>query len=263
MIVRIIVFAFQDSLGGNTKTVMVANFGPAASNIEETISTLRYADRAKHIKNKPRINEDPKDTALRAYMDEISMLKAQLAARKSGTVVAGGGLSMTAPAFQVQGVDAMVEEEVVVVEKVIHKVIDDTDEVVQAKREEMRSDIASLQDAAAKVRDRNDARCCVETSPLPPSCSLTCVCVVCTCALRLCLSLLQEREALLAKQSHATRKASEYEAALQSKQAQLSKEQQEMARLETIISEKEARLLHGGQILDQVRVPRACLAMRM
>ncbi len=54
--------------GGNTKTMMIANFGPAASNIEETVSTLRYADRAKHIKNKPRINEDPKDTALRAYL---------------------------------------------------------------------------------------------------------------------------------------------------------------------------------------------------
>lgn len=48
--------------------MMIANFGPAASNIEETVSTLRYADRAKHIKNKPRINEDPKDTALRAYL---------------------------------------------------------------------------------------------------------------------------------------------------------------------------------------------------
>jgi hypothetical protein len=48
--------------------MMIANFGPAASNIDETVSTLRYADRAKHIKNKPRINEDPKDTALRAYL---------------------------------------------------------------------------------------------------------------------------------------------------------------------------------------------------
>jgi len=43
----------QDSLGGNTKTVMCANLGPAAPNFDETISTLRYADRAKQIKNKP------------------------------------------------------------------------------------------------------------------------------------------------------------------------------------------------------------------
>lgn len=49
--------------------MMIANFGPAASNVDETLSTLRYADRAKHIKNKPRINEDPKDTAIRAYLE--------------------------------------------------------------------------------------------------------------------------------------------------------------------------------------------------
>ncbi len=47
----------QDSLGGNTKTVMVANMGPADWNYDETLSTLRYANRAKNIKNKPRINE--------------------------------------------------------------------------------------------------------------------------------------------------------------------------------------------------------------
>jgi len=41
----------QDSLGGNVKTCMIANISPAATNYEETLSTLRYADRAKHIKN--------------------------------------------------------------------------------------------------------------------------------------------------------------------------------------------------------------------
>jgi len=49
----------QDSLGGNTKTLMLANIGPACYNLDETLSTLRYASRAKAIKNKPRINEDP------------------------------------------------------------------------------------------------------------------------------------------------------------------------------------------------------------
>ena len=48
----------QDSLGGNTKTVMIANVGPAASNWEETMATLRYADRAKQIQNKPNVNAD-------------------------------------------------------------------------------------------------------------------------------------------------------------------------------------------------------------
>lgn len=68
----------QDSLGGNTKTVMIAACSPADYNQDETISTLRYADRAKKIKNKPIVNEDPKDAMLREYQEEIKKLKAML-----------------------------------------------------------------------------------------------------------------------------------------------------------------------------------------
>ncbi|XP_055901173.1 osmotic avoidance abnormal protein 3-like [Biomphalaria glabrata] len=68
----------QDSLGGNTKTMMVACLSPADNNYEETLSTLRYANRAKNIKNKPKINEDPKDALLRQYQEEIEKLKAML-----------------------------------------------------------------------------------------------------------------------------------------------------------------------------------------
>ena len=76
----------EDSLGGNTKTVMVANIGPADYNFEETMSTLRYANRAKNIKNKPRINEDPKDAMLREFQEEIARLKAQLGEGAGGGV---------------------------------------------------------------------------------------------------------------------------------------------------------------------------------
>lgn len=65
----------QDSLGGNTKTLMVACLSPADNNYDETLSTLRYANRAKNIKNKPKVNEDPKDALLREYQDEINRLK--------------------------------------------------------------------------------------------------------------------------------------------------------------------------------------------
>ncbi len=58
----------QDSLGGNTKTIMIAAVSPANYNYDETLSTLRYASRAKFIQNKPKINEDPKDALLREYM---------------------------------------------------------------------------------------------------------------------------------------------------------------------------------------------------
>ena len=65
-------------MGGNTKTLMVACVSPADNNYDETLSTLRYANRAKNIKNKPKINEDPKDALLREYSDEIARLKALL-----------------------------------------------------------------------------------------------------------------------------------------------------------------------------------------
>ncbi|XP_031142190.1 kinesin-like protein KIF3B [Sander lucioperca] len=71
----------QDSLGGNARTVMVANIGPASYNVEETLTTLRYSNRAKNIKNKPRINEDPKDALLREFQEEIARLKEQLQKR--------------------------------------------------------------------------------------------------------------------------------------------------------------------------------------
>ncbi|EGT46843.1 hypothetical protein CAEBREN_30218 [Caenorhabditis brenneri] len=68
----------QDSLGGNTKTIMIACVSPSSDNYDETLSTLRYANRAKNIKNKPTINEDPKDALLREYQEEIARLKAMV-----------------------------------------------------------------------------------------------------------------------------------------------------------------------------------------
>ena len=57
---------------------MVACISPADNNYDETLSTLRYANRAKNIKNKPKINEDPKDALLREYQGEIALLKKML-----------------------------------------------------------------------------------------------------------------------------------------------------------------------------------------
>ena len=74
----------QDSLGGNTKTVMIAACSPADYNYEESLSTLRFAARAKSIKNKPRVNEDPKDALLKKYQEEITELKKLLSAFQNG-----------------------------------------------------------------------------------------------------------------------------------------------------------------------------------
>lgn len=80
-----------DSLGGNSRTVMVANIGPASYNYEETLTTLRYASRAKHIRNKPQINEDPKDALLRSFQQEIARLKASLINKKTKPKKKGEG----------------------------------------------------------------------------------------------------------------------------------------------------------------------------
>ncbi|XP_043280889.1 kinesin-like protein KIF3A isoform X2 [Venturia canescens] len=77
----------QDSLGGNSKTLMCANVSPADINYDETISTLRYANRAKNIKNRARVNEDPKDALLRQFQDEIEQLRKQL--EENGTEISG------------------------------------------------------------------------------------------------------------------------------------------------------------------------------
>ncbi|CAI5687021.1 unnamed protein product [Oreochromis niloticus] len=83
----------QDSLGGNTRTLMIACLSPADNNYEESLSTLRYANRAKSIQNRPRINEDPKDALLREYQEEIKKLRAlltgQLSTADLSTLLAG------------------------------------------------------------------------------------------------------------------------------------------------------------------------------
>ncbi|KAL6067356.1 hypothetical protein STEG23_012449 [Scotinomys teguina] len=91
----------QDSLGGNTKTLMVACLSPADNNYDESLSTLRYANRAKNIKNKPRINEDPKDALLREYQEEIKRLKAILA-QQMGPAQLSALLSSQTPLSPVQ-----------------------------------------------------------------------------------------------------------------------------------------------------------------
>lgn len=86
----------QDSLGGNARTVMVANIGPAEYNYEETLITLRYANRAKNIKNRPHVNEDPKDTLLKEFQAEIERLRDQLERKRKLRASPGGSTSPAA-----------------------------------------------------------------------------------------------------------------------------------------------------------------------
>ncbi|PIK44994.1 putative kinesin-like protein KIF17-like [Apostichopus japonicus] len=104
----------QDSLGGNTKTLMVACLSPADNNYDETLSTLRYANRAKNIKNKPKINEDPKDALLRQYQEEIKQLKDMITGKIPMSQEGFAALGIKAPEVakpDVASVDMSVEIE--------------------------------------------------------------------------------------------------------------------------------------------------------
>lgn len=68
----------QDNLGGNSKTVMVATVSPASDNYEESLSTLRYADRAKRIVNHAVVNEDKNSRVIRELREEVEKLKQML-----------------------------------------------------------------------------------------------------------------------------------------------------------------------------------------
>ncbi|KAF4118373.1 kinesin-like protein KIF16B isoform X2 [Onychostoma macrolepis] len=74
----VLTWLLKDSLGGNSKTIMIATISPADVNYGETLSTLRYANRAKNIINKPTINEDSNVRLIRELRAEIVRLKALL-----------------------------------------------------------------------------------------------------------------------------------------------------------------------------------------
>ncbi|XP_006073751.2 kinesin-like protein KIF11 [Bubalus bubalis] len=73
----------QDSLGGRTRTSIIATVSPASLNLEETLSTLEYAHRAKNILNKPEVNQKlTKKALIKEYTEEIERLKRDLAAAR-------------------------------------------------------------------------------------------------------------------------------------------------------------------------------------
>ena len=68
----------QDSLGGNSRTTMIACVSPAESNYEETLSSIKYASRARNIKNKPIVNRDANSMLIEALRNQITQLQAEI-----------------------------------------------------------------------------------------------------------------------------------------------------------------------------------------
>ncbi|KAG0207019.1 kinesin-like protein Klp8 [Mortierella sp. NVP41] len=74
----VLTWLLKDCLGGNSKTTMIAALSPADVNYDETLSTLRYADQAKRIKNKAVVNEDPNAKLIRELKEELLDLRSKL-----------------------------------------------------------------------------------------------------------------------------------------------------------------------------------------
>lgn len=74
----------QDSLGGNSRTVMIACISPADINAEETLNTLKYANRARNIQNKPIVNRDPMSNEMKKMRQQLEYLQAELLCARGG-----------------------------------------------------------------------------------------------------------------------------------------------------------------------------------
>ncbi|CAL9702877.1 unnamed protein product [Knipowitschia caucasica] len=83
----VLTWLLRENLGGNSRTAMVAALSPADINYDETLSTLRYADRAKNIKCNAVINEDPNNKLVRDLKDEVARLKELLQAQGLGDIL--------------------------------------------------------------------------------------------------------------------------------------------------------------------------------
>ncbi|KAK4692902.1 kinesin family member 1, partial [Lecanoromycetidae sp. Uapishka_2] len=84
----VLTWLLKDSLGGNSMTAMIAAISPADINFEETLSTLRYADSAKRIKNHAVVNEDPNARMIRELKEELAQLRSKL-----GSGATAGGIA--------------------------------------------------------------------------------------------------------------------------------------------------------------------------
>uniref|UniRef100_A0A4W3K0F7 Kinesin-like protein n=1 Tax=Callorhinchus milii TaxID=7868 RepID=A0A4W3K0F7_CALMI len=97
----------QDSLGGRTKTSIIATISPASINVEETLSTLDYACRAKNIMNKPEVNQKlTKKALIKEYTEEIERLKRDLASAREKN-----GVYISAESYEAMQSKLTVQEE--------------------------------------------------------------------------------------------------------------------------------------------------------
>ncbi|XP_073708897.1 kinesin-like protein KIF13B [Garra rufa] len=137
----VLTWLLKDSLGGNSRTAMVATVSPAADNYDETLSTLRYADRAKSIVNHAVVNEDPNARIIRELREEVEKLRSQLTEAES----------MKAPELKdrLEESEKLIQEMTVSWEEKLRK----TEEIAQERQKQLESLGISLQSSGIRVID--------------------------------------------------------------------------------------------------------------
>ncbi|XP_039605730.1 kinesin-like protein KIF13B [Polypterus senegalus] len=135
----VLTWLLKDSLGGNSKTAMIATVSPAADSYDETLSTLRYADRAKHIVNHAVVNEDPNARIIRQLREEVEKLREQLTEAES----------LKAPELKdrLEESEKLFKEMTVTWEDKLRK----TEEIAQERQKQLESLGISLQSSGIRV----------------------------------------------------------------------------------------------------------------
>ncbi|KAG7321201.1 hypothetical protein KOW79_015616 [Hemibagrus wyckioides] len=159
----------QDSLGGNSHTLMIACVSPADSNIEETINTLRYADRARKIKNKPILNVDPRAAEMKRLKQQVQELQVMLLHARGGVAPVLSGSEEAANVSKVLERNRSLQEEnsklsrelseavtqtALMCERII--VTEQVNEKLQSKLEELRQHAACKVDLQKMVETLED-----------------------------------------------------------------------------------------------------------
>ncbi|XP_018885483.2 kinesin-like protein KIF13A isoform X7 [Gorilla gorilla gorilla] len=137
----VLTWLLKDNLGGNSQTSMIATISPAADNYEETLSTLRYADRAKRIVNHAVVNEDPNAKVIRELREEVEKLREQLSQAEA----------MKAPELKekLEESEKLIKELTVTWEEKLRK----TEEIAQERQRQLESMGISLEMSGIKVGD--------------------------------------------------------------------------------------------------------------
>ncbi|XP_041067272.1 kinesin-like protein KIF13B isoform X1 [Carcharodon carcharias] len=137
----VLTWLLKDSLGGNSKTAMIATVSPAADNYDETLSTLRYADRAKNIINHAVVNEDPNARIIRELREEVDKLREQLSRAEA----------MKAPELKdrLEESEKLIQEMTVTWEDKLRK----TEAIAQERQKQLERLGISLQSSGIKVGD--------------------------------------------------------------------------------------------------------------